>query len=47
MATAPSWGAETVVKEPLNYFRKLECAKLVAILRRCTFAVGVLEAEIM
>jgi hypothetical protein len=36
-----------VVKEPLNYFRKLECAKLVATLRFCTFAVGVLEAEIM
>jgi hypothetical protein len=47
MAMAPSWGAETVVKEPLNYLTKLECAKPVALLRRCTFAVGVLEAEIM
>jgi hypothetical protein len=47
IATAPSWGAETVVKEPLNYFEKLESAKPVVILITCTFAVGVLEAEIM
>jgi hypothetical protein len=34
-------------KGAIELLRKLEYAKLFAILRRCTFAVGVLEAEIM
>jgi hypothetical protein len=47
MATAPSWGAETVAKEPLNYFERSEYTTLFGTLWQYTLAVGVLEAEIM